>query len=244
MVTLEACQLEVKYTHTLHEHNTHKDVTASKVLCPMSPPTLNAQASTSKTTTTTTTTVAHRGTLRGRRLQRSRSARCACHMRRDKDESTTTRPSATLYPLRRITRPTTQTTQTRTHTHNTTATARAPTHTHTHTTHAQLHSQSHTMSKLNFRSRQVDYSKPLPVYFSNELPDLQVSVFFHFYKQIHTHTDANTNKNNKNTIQHAVVRKKNELPLTTTTKTTKKFELKNQNNKKQKVIQNKLFFVI
>ena len=29
------------------------------------------------------------------------------------------------------------------------------------------------MSKLNFRSRQVDYSKPLPIYLNNDLPDLQ-----------------------------------------------------------------------
>jgi enhancer of polycomb-like protein len=29
------------------------------------------------------------------------------------------------------------------------------------------------MSKLSFRSRQVDYTKPLPIYFTNDLPDLQ-----------------------------------------------------------------------
>lgn len=29
------------------------------------------------------------------------------------------------------------------------------------------------MSKLSFRARQVDYSKPLPIYLNNDLPDLQ-----------------------------------------------------------------------
>lgn len=29
------------------------------------------------------------------------------------------------------------------------------------------------MSKLSFRSRQVDYTKPLPIYHNNDLPDLQ-----------------------------------------------------------------------
>lgn len=29
------------------------------------------------------------------------------------------------------------------------------------------------MSKLSFRARQVDYSKPLPIYYNNEIPDLQ-----------------------------------------------------------------------
>jgi hypothetical protein len=29
------------------------------------------------------------------------------------------------------------------------------------------------MSKLSFRSRQVDYTKPLPIYLNNDLPDLQ-----------------------------------------------------------------------
>lgn len=29
------------------------------------------------------------------------------------------------------------------------------------------------MSKLSFRARQVDYTKPLPVYMNNDLPDLQ-----------------------------------------------------------------------
>ena len=29
------------------------------------------------------------------------------------------------------------------------------------------------MSKLSFRARQVDYSKPLPVYMNHDLPDLQ-----------------------------------------------------------------------
>ena len=29
------------------------------------------------------------------------------------------------------------------------------------------------MSKLSFRARQVDYAKPLPIYLSHDLPDLQ-----------------------------------------------------------------------
>jgi hypothetical protein len=29
------------------------------------------------------------------------------------------------------------------------------------------------MSKLSFRARQVDYSKPLPIYLNHDLPDLQ-----------------------------------------------------------------------
>lgn len=29
------------------------------------------------------------------------------------------------------------------------------------------------MSKLSFRARQVDYTKPLPIYLNHDLPDLQ-----------------------------------------------------------------------